>query len=230
MWVELWEQELTRGMPLFLHQGNNFRFVIYPCGQKGVGLKSLDPIKDDQFVVEFVGEIVDKKLFNRRVSQYIKNNLKHSYIMAVKSKYFIDSTQVGGVARFINHSCSPNLVSRKWSVGGYTRIGFFALKDIPSDTELTFDYKFERFGDPIKCLCGSPKCMGFMGKPSSNTATVAPSPTVQPASSSNFSRSRPRNPETFIKYMIQLSEWGRRFKVIMFLKVNALVHSGIQRF
>ncbi|KAF0991659.1 hypothetical protein HZS_3163 [Henneguya salminicola] len=66
--------------------------------------------------------------------------------MALNSKSFIDATLIGGVARFINHSCSPNLASRKWSVGGYTRIGFFALCDISTESELTFDYKFERFG------------------------------------------------------------------------------------
>jgi histone-lysine N-methyltransferase SETD2 len=38
------------------------------------------------------------------------------------------------------------VVLLQWTVNGYLRIGFFSVKDIPANTELTFDYKFQRYG------------------------------------------------------------------------------------
>ena len=37
-------------------------------------------------------------------------------------------------------------LSSKWTVNGKLRIGFFSVRDVEVNEELTFDYKFERFG------------------------------------------------------------------------------------
>ena len=67
--------------------------------------------------------------------------------------------------RFINHSCQPNLETQKWLVGGRTCIGLFALSDIPSGTELTFDYQLDTLGhSKMKCHCGAENCSGFLGE------------------------------------------------------------------
>lgn len=42
----------------------------------------------------------------------------------------IDAGPKGNSARFINHSCSPNCETQKWTVNGDVRIGLFALSDI----------------------------------------------------------------------------------------------------
>jgi SET domain-containing protein len=40
----------------------------------------------------------------------------------------------------------------------------FAMTDIKANTELTFDYQFERFGaKKQKCYCGQPNCRGYLG-------------------------------------------------------------------
>lgn len=52
----------------------------------------------------------------------------------------------------------------QWTVNGRLRVGFFALKQISSGEELTFDYQFQRFGESAqKCYCGSMNCRGFLG-------------------------------------------------------------------
>ncbi len=61
----------------------------------------------------------------------------------------------GALGRFINHSCDPNCETQKWLVHGELAIGLFATKDIPANTELTFDYNFERYGDKVTALSGS---------------------------------------------------------------------------
>ena len=76
----------------------------------------------------------------------------------------IDPTSYGNIARFINHSCDPNCVVRKWTVGKETSIGIFARRDIQEDEELTFDYQFDTFKTPFtKCYYGTIKCKGYLG-------------------------------------------------------------------
>lgn len=58
----------------------------------------------------------------------------------------IDATRKGCLARFINHSCRPNCVTQKWVIGKTMRIGIFTSRNIKAGEELTFDYKFERYG------------------------------------------------------------------------------------
>jgi hypothetical protein len=49
-------------------------------------------------------------------------------------------------------------------VNGDTRVGLFALTDIPAGTELTFNYNLECVGPDRKpCMCGAPNCSGFIG-------------------------------------------------------------------
>lgn len=42
----------------------------------------------------------------------------------------IDAGPKGNSSRFMNHSCSPNCETQKWTVNGDVRIGLFALCDI----------------------------------------------------------------------------------------------------
>jgi histone-lysine N-methyltransferase ASH1L len=71
----------------------------------------------------------------------------------------------GSVCRFFNHSCSPNCIIEKWTVGGKTRLGLFAREDgIRTSEELTFDYNFTTFGENSQqCACGSANCRGVLG-------------------------------------------------------------------
>lgn len=65
---------------------------------------------------------------------------------------------------FTDHSCAPNCETQKWTVNGDTRIGLFALRDIESGEELTFNYNLASDGETRKvCLCGAPNCSGFIG-------------------------------------------------------------------
>lgn len=68
------------------------------------------------------------------------------------------------VSRFMNNSCQPNCETQKWTVGGDTRVGLFAIEDIPAGSELTFNYNLQCVGTEKKrCCCGAPNCSGFIG-------------------------------------------------------------------
>lgn len=140
--------------------------VIY-TDQKGCGLKALTKIKHGQFIIEYVGEIVSKTQFLKRTSAYQKEGITHHYFMSLNQGEIIDATRKGGLSRFINHSCDPNSILQKWVVGAKMRMGIFALKNINPGEEITFDYKFERYGaEPQKCFCGAISCKGFIGRTS----------------------------------------------------------------
>ena len=68
------------------------------------------------------------------------------------------------VSRFMNHSCQPNCETQKWTVGGDTRVGLFAIEDVTEGSELTFNYNLQCVGTEKKrCCCGAPNCSGFIG-------------------------------------------------------------------
>lgn len=79
--------------------------------------------------------------------------------------FSIDAKWYGNIARFINHSCGPNL--KKVMVFCDThdvrtpRVAFFALDQIPANTELCYDYDYQKgkvHGKHRDCLCGSSCC------------------------------------------------------------------------
>ena len=49
--------------------------------------------------------------------------------------------QKGTLKVYTNHSCEPNCNLEQWAVDGLPRMCFFAIEDIKSGEELTFDYK-----------------------------------------------------------------------------------------
>lgn len=146
---------------------------IQRAGKKGFGLFAKEDLKAGQFLVEYVGEVLDEEEYIRRKQFYEGSHQRHYYFMNIGNGEVVDATRKGGVGRFINHSCSPNCETQKWVVQGEISIGLFTLKDIAAGTELTFDYNFERYGDkPVKCLCGTPACRGLIGGERETAETV----------------------------------------------------------
>ncbi|KAJ2962152.1 hypothetical protein NQZ79_g2632 [Umbelopsis isabellina] len=132
--------------------------------KKGYGLRALADFESNQFIMEYIGEVIPNSEFIRRTKEYGVEGVKHFYFMTLKSDEIIDATRKGCLARFINHSCRPNCVTQKWVIGKTMRIGIFTSRDIKAGEELTFDYKFERYGAVAQpCYCGEPNCKGVIG-------------------------------------------------------------------
>ncbi|VDK35697.1 unnamed protein product [Gongylonema pulchrum] len=74
----------------------------------------------------------------------------------------IDATQMGNLARFINHSCQPNCYAKIVSVEGEKRIVIYSKQPINKGDEITYDYKFPIEENKIDCLCGAPSCRGSL--------------------------------------------------------------------
>ncbi|WMV36764.1 hypothetical protein MTR67_030149 [Solanum verrucosum] len=132
---------------------------------RGWGLLADENIKAGQFIIECCGEVISFEEVKKRSQAYESHDLKDVYIISVDGNDFIDSTRKGSLARFINHSCSPNCETSKWIVSGETRVGIFAKQDISVGMELTYEYNFEWYygGANVHCLCGAANCSLFLG-------------------------------------------------------------------
>jgi len=134
---------------------------VFKAGEKGHGLRAKEHIGRGQFIIEYVGEIIDTASCIHRVKT---SRQKHFYFITLDASEGIDATYQGNIARYINHSCEPNCITQKWAVKGENCVGIFAKEDIRMGTELTFDYQFVRVGaQKQKCLCGSDNCRGYLG-------------------------------------------------------------------
>ncbi|CAN6214516.1 unnamed protein product [Urochloa humidicola] len=179
-----------------VQKGTQIHFEVFKTGDRGWGLRSWDPIRAGTFICEYAGEIVDKNSLDGE-DDYIfetppsEQNLKWNYAPELlgEPKLFdsnetpkqlpitISAKRTGNVARFMNHSCSPNVfwqpVLYDHGDEGYPHIAFFAIKHIPPMTELTYDYGQSQGNKQLgsnsgcrkskSCLCWSRKCKGSFG-------------------------------------------------------------------
>lgn len=99
---------------------------------KGWGLVTLETIPAGTFIIEYVGELINQKEFERRIHEMQQTKDEHYYFLTLTRDLIIDAGPRGNSSRFINHSCEPNCETQCWQVKGNTRVGLFALDDIPA--------------------------------------------------------------------------------------------------
>ncbi|XP_047675247.1 histone-lysine N-methyltransferase, H3 lysine-36 specific isoform X2 [Tachysurus fulvidraco] len=137
---------------------------IFRTLSRGWGLRSIHDIKKGAFVSEYVGEVIDEEECRARIRHAQENDISNFYMLTLDKDRIIDAGPKGNQARFMNHCCQPNCETQKWTVNGDTRVGLFALVDIPAGVELTFNYNLECLGNgKTVCKCGASNCSGFLG-------------------------------------------------------------------
>lgn len=157
---------------------SRWQLSVFETEKKGLGLRTLDGIPKGSYVIEYVGEIINATERRRRLAAL--NSQEPCYLVVFKEHTpnrtlvtTVDATRKGNLARFINHSCRPNLVVvpvRSDSV--VPRLCLFACRDIAQGEELTFSY-FGRTGSeaimsggisygPKRCWCGAEECIGYL--------------------------------------------------------------------
>merc|ERR1711997_16830 len=144
-----------------LQHGITARMQVYKTYGMGWGVKALCDIPKGGFVCEYVGEIIS--------DQEAETRENDSYLFDLDNRdgdtFCIDANKYANIARFINHSCSPNLVPVKVFVNHqdlrFPNIGLYASKDIKRGDILGFDYG-EKFWvikhKQFTCWCESEKC------------------------------------------------------------------------
>ncbi|KAF3773794.1 Histone-lysine N-methyltransferase [Nymphaea thermarum] len=122
------------------------------------GLVALEPIEPEDFVIEYVGELIRPRVSDIRERLYEKMGIGSSYLFRLDDGYVVDATKCGGIARFINHSCEPNCYTKVITVEGQKKIFIYAKRLIHAGEELTYNYKFPLEEQKIPCNCGSRRC------------------------------------------------------------------------
>ncbi|CAK8564538.1 unnamed protein product [Lathyrus sativus] len=129
----------------------------------GSGIVADEDIKLGEFVIEYVGEIIDDKTCEQRLWNMKDRGETNFYLCEINRDMVIDATYKGNKSRYINHSCCPNTEMQKWIIDGETRIGIFAARDIEKGEHLTYDYQFVQFGADQDCHCGAIQCRRKLG-------------------------------------------------------------------
>ncbi|KAL4003127.1 SET domain family protein [Acanthocheilonema viteae] len=128
----------------------------------GWGLYALEAIAPDEMIVEYIGQKIRPTVADEREKRYERRGMGSSYLFRIDSDNVIDATQMGNLARFINHSCQPNCYAKIVVVDGEKRIVIYSKLAINKGDEITYDYKFPIEEDKIDCLCGAPGCRGSL--------------------------------------------------------------------
>lgn len=96
----------------------------------GWGLYAMENINQNEMIIEYVGDRVRQQVADLRERQYLKSGIGSSYLFRIDEYTVIDATKKGGIARFINHSCTPNCTAKIIKVEGTRRIVIYALRDV----------------------------------------------------------------------------------------------------
>lgn len=136
---------------------------VLPSAIHGRGLFARRAYEAGELVIEYSGEVIRGELCDKREKYYDSRGIG-TYMFRVDDKFVVDATMAGGRARFINHSCGPNCMSKIITVDGRKHICIIAGRFIDFGEELTYDYKFDReLGEErIDCGCQAQNCRGFM--------------------------------------------------------------------
>jgi histone-lysine N-methyltransferase SETD1 len=94
------------------------------------GLYAQENIAANDMIIEYVGEQVRQRVADLREVKYDMQGVGSSYLFRIDEDTVIDATKMGGIARFINHSCTPNCTAKIIRVDGTKRIVIYALRDI----------------------------------------------------------------------------------------------------
>ncbi|XP_076895920.1 histone-lysine N-methyltransferase, H3 lysine-9 specific SUVH4-like [Bidens hawaiensis] len=176
-------------------RGLRYRLEVFKTPKKGWAVRSWDFIPSGAPVCEYIGVLkktddVDSNPENnyifdidclqtmkglggreRRVGEVAMPSLPvHTDDKDNGPEFCIDAGTSGNVARYINHSCQPNLFVQCVLSAHHditlARVILFAADNIPPLKELTYDYGYELNSvlgpdgkiKELACYCGAPDC------------------------------------------------------------------------
>ncbi|KAL7273341.1 hypothetical protein RUND412_003807 [Rhizina undulata] len=188
-----------------VQKGRQLPLEIFKTEKKGWGLCCPQRIKKGTFIDLYFGEVICPEEAERRTTLGNSHGLSYLFDLdkledmdensldddeeSQRIVYTIDGQYCGGVTRFINHSCDPNLeiytvTSERRDFRVYD-LALFAIRDIAPNEELTYSYvkkndelknegEDTRKGKETKntnkgekvgkwpCHCGATNCIKFL--------------------------------------------------------------------
>ncbi|XP_056130615.1 histone-lysine N-methyltransferase SUV39H1-like [Lampris incognitus] len=175
-----------------VQKGIQFDLCIFKTDNgRGWGVRTLQHIKKNTFVMEYLGEIITTDEAEKRGHLYDYQGSTYLFDLDyVEDVYTVDAANQGNISHFVNHSCNPNLQVYNVFIDNLDerlpRIALFSTRAIRAGEELTFDYKmqidpvdtestrmdssFSLAGLPsspkkrirVECRCGSDSCRKYL--------------------------------------------------------------------
>jgi uncharacterized protein len=112
----------------------------------GWGVFATQAIPKNTRIIHYAGEKITNRESLKREVRYLKRG--HIWCFKLNRLYVRDAAIGGNVARYINHSCTPNCYTQ---IVGDT-IWIRAARTIYPGEELTYDYATDGEGT-IRCRC-----------------------------------------------------------------------------
>jgi hypothetical protein len=131
-----------------LPSSNRPRIVCRRSRLHGVGVFAAERITKNTRIIDYAGELIHNSRTGRREAKYLKQGC--IWVFRVNRAWSRDAGVGGNIARFVNHSCTPNC----WiEIEPKTKtIWIRASRTIHPGEELTYDYS--TVGDhTIQCRC-----------------------------------------------------------------------------
>jgi len=126
----------------------SFRLRVGRSRIHGRGVYAEQNIPPNRKVIEYRGEKITRKEARKR---------RHTpYLFVLDNRWMLDGAVNGSGAELVNHSCSPNLVTRIFK----RHIIYMSLRRIRKGEELTVDYNYDDTDETMRCICGTPSCRG----------------------------------------------------------------------
>jgi hypothetical protein len=115
----------------------------------GLGLFATRPIKKRARIAEYKGRLLGVKEAEKAEQR------GNRYLYEINTRWTIDGTARGNIARYFNHSCNPNAES--YTVGH--RVFVRTLRNIKPGEEITYDYGIDYLRNVIgKSRCKCSRC------------------------------------------------------------------------
>jgi len=132
-------------------------------GIHGRGLFAKNKIEEETYIIEYIGERIDKDESNERGWQQFDiakvTGEAAVYIFTLDDDWDIDGNVPENAARLMNHSCDPNCEAFIED----DKIWIAALRKIKRDEELFFNYGFDLENyKSHPCRCDTDKCVGYI--------------------------------------------------------------------
>ncbi|XP_018608381.1 histone-lysine N-methyltransferase SUV39H1-like isoform X3 [Scleropages formosus] len=151
-----------------VQRGIQYDLCIFKTANgRGWGVRTMEHIRKNSFVMEYVGEIITTEEAEKRGRIYDRQGATYLFDLDyVEDVYTVDAAHYGNISHFVNHSyvivilcrgqlcsndiliCNPNLQVYNVFINNLDerlpRIAFFSTRHIKAGEELTFDYKMQR--------------------------------------------------------------------------------------
>lgn len=154
----------------------------------GFGVFPLVDVPGNTAIIEYVGEVLRRPVADARereadASLQLRELRKDSrdqtgsqappkkastYMFALDEfdvdSRVVDAQRKGNIARFVNHSCVPNCVTKNVTLHDKKRVVLFTKRPIQNGEELSYDYRFapETPECETRCACGATGCRGVI--------------------------------------------------------------------